>query len=414
MRKITPVLLILTFAIPGVVKAQENKPVYKFGGQIEYKTYFDDYRSVASRNDLQYKYPLMPNFNTAGEDINLSRSLNFSIAPSRLTFSVSGIRLLNADLNTYIETDFLGSGESYIGMMNLRHAYFNLQWKRGSLLFGQTDHLTVVKEVSAGVVAFGSGYPFNSLHRGMQVRYTGKLSDKATFLVAAEIYSSHKSMGPATAQVMAGIPDLHAQLKFGDPDKLFGGLTVGYKIFKPRNTDATYNPISTTIGGFDFNAFFKAVMNGYSLKIWGIYGDNLSMYNMIGGYGKISYAGGSSILDFDYTNMRTLSLWTDAETHSFRNLNLGLFYGFQMNMGTKDAVDLQDASNLYFRDHKLEWFTRISPRVVYSLSKKLIFGLEYNLTFAQWAKSVDAYLKPVERYDVNYNNRVEFMAKFVF
>ena len=83
-------------------------------------------------------------------------------------------------------------------------------------------------------------------------------------------------------------------------------------------------------------------------------------------------------------------------------------------MGSNKALDLQYESDLFLRHYKLEWFTRISPRVVYSLSKKLIFGLEYNLTFAQWAKSVDAYLKPVERYDVNYNNRVEFMAKFVF
>ncbi len=414
MKKSISIILITCLLVPLTLMAQDEEPVYKLGGFIEFKSFFDDYRSQAGRNGLQYKYPLMPNFNSIGDDLNISNSLNFSIASTRLSFSVSGIKLKNTYINTYIEADFLGSGESYIGMLNLRHAYLNLNWKNNSLLFGQTDHLTVVKEVSAGTVAFGSGYPFNSLHRGMQVRYSGKFAEGITFLAAADFYSGHNSTGPANAQMLAVLPDIHAQLKFGDPDKLFGGVTFGYKMFKPRSKDATNKPISTAVGGFDINGFFKVSIEGYSLKLWGIYGDNLSMYNMLGGYGKVSYNGGSSILDFDYTNMRTLSLWGDFETPAFKNYKIGLFYGYQRNMGTKDPVDLESTSDLFFRDQKLEWFTRISPRVVYSLSKKLIFGLEYNLTFAQWAETIDQYLKPTGRFDINYNNRLEFMAKFVF
>jgi hypothetical protein len=248
----------------------------------------------------------------------------------------------------------------------------------------------------------------------MQIRYTGKLAEKISLLVAADIYSSHKSTGPANAQVMSGIPDIHAQIRFGDPKKLFGGITIGYKTLKPRNYDITERLLSTTVEGFDINGFFKAVMGGYSLKLWGIYGGNLSMYNMLGGYGKVYYSGNSNILDFAYTNMTTLSLWGDFETPAFKKFNAGLFYGYQQNMGTIDPVDLSATSDLYFRDSKLEWFTRISPRLIYSPVKNLVFGLEYGLTFAQWSKSIDEYLKPVEKFEMNFNNRIEFMAKFVF
>ncbi|MCK9629045.1 MAG: hypothetical protein M0R37_10690 [Bacteroidales bacterium] len=416
MKKIQTIVMLLLLAVPVIVTAQTKEILYKFGGFVEFKSYFDDYRSRTSRYDLQYKYPLSPNMNDDGIDINKSNSLNYSIAASRLTFSVAGMKFLNADVNTYVEADFLGSGESYIGMFNLRHIYMNFKWKKSALLLGQTNHLTHVSEVSSNMVGFGSGYPFNTLNRGMQVRYEVMLSENMKFLAAAEMYSGHKSLGPASAQAQSGIPDLHAQIKLGNANKIFGGATFGYKFFKPRNTDGNNNPISTTVSAFDVSLFAKAVIGrGFSVKLWGIYGENLSMYNMLGGYGKLAYTA-SEPLDFDYSNLRTLSTWAEFETPSYKNFNFGLFYGYQKNCGTKDKLDTSasGANYLYFSDQKMEWFSRVSPRITYSLSKKLIFGLEYNLTFAKWSKSVDANLKPLTSFDVNHNNRLEFMAKLNF
>lgn len=422
MKKLFLSLISIFLVTPVLLIAQENKIIYKFGGQIEFKSYFDDYRSKTSRFDLQYNYPLAPTFNANGVDINKNNSLNFSIMASRLTFSVSGFQLLKADVSSYIEADFLGSAESYLGMFNLRHAYFNLKWNKSSLLFGQTNHLTYIDEVSPGTVGFGAGYPFNTLNRGMLIRYTHKLAKNVDFLVAAEMYSSHKPVGPANAQTQAGLPDLHAQLKFGDPNKIFGGITFGYKLFKPRTVDIAKNLISTTIGAYDVNAFFKATIGkGYTLKLWGIYGGNLTMLNMVGGYGKIAYATDNSnpVLDYKYDNSRTLSAWVDFETPAFDNFKFAIFYGYQKSYGTADNIDVTKNSageytNGYYRDPNLEWFTRIAPRVQYNLSKKLILGLEYNLTYSQWAKSIDSKLRTVDKYAVNHNNRIEVMAKFIF
>ncbi len=161
---------------------------------------------------------------------------------------------------------------------------------------------------------------------------------------------------------------------------------------------------------------------GCSLKLFGIYGENLTMYNMLGGYGKIAYSTdftNTTELDYKYDNSRTLSTWLDFEVPSYKNFKLGFFYGFQKSYGTKKAIDVTKNSSGdylfgYYRDPNLDWFTRFSPRIVYSLSKKLIFGLEYNLTFAQWAKTVDPYLRTFVKHSINHNNRIEFMAKFVF
>jgi len=422
MKKLISSIILLLLIAPSLSYSQENKVTYKFGGNIEFKTIYDDYRSKTARYDLQYTYPLAPNYNTSGVDINKSRSLNFSVMASRLTFTVAGFEMLKANVSTYIEADFLGSSETYIGMLNLRHAYINLKWANSSLLFGQSTHLTHIDEVAAGTVCFAAGYPFNTLNRGMEIKYSQKLAKNVDFQIAAMIYSSHKSMGPANAQSQAGVPDLHAQLKFGDPGKIFGGVTFGYKFFKPRTLDAAKQPISTTFGAFDVNAFFKATTNkGYSVKLWCIYGENLTMMGMFGGYGKIAYDNEHNVpvMDYKYASTRALSTWLDFETPAYKNFKFGFFYGFQKSYGTATKIDATknssgDYVNGFYRDPSLEWFYRISPRVLYSLSKRLTFGLEYNLTYAQWAKSIDAYLLPVERFSVNHNNRLEFMAKFVF
>ncbi|HPS96142.1 MAG TPA: hypothetical protein PK115_06045 [Bacteroidales bacterium] len=422
MKKTLLALSVLLFIAPSILVAQENKLNIKFGGFVEFKGYYDSYRSRASRYDLTNYYPLSPKMNNAGEDINNTGSLNFSISTSRLYINVGGIKLLNADVNSYFEADFCGSTEAYIGMFNLRHAYINMKWKKSSLLIGQTDHLTYVGDVNGQTVAFGAGFPFNSLNRNIQIRYTANLAKNVNLIVAAHMFGGTTSLGPAKAQAQAGIPDLQAQIRFGDPAKVFGGITAGYKVLKPRTTDALNNLISTSIGSFDINAFFRAALGkGYTLRMWGIYGENLSHLGMIGGYGKINdvYLGSSNpLLDYKYENVRSMSSWIDFETPSFKDFKFGIFYGYQKSFGTKDVVDITMANGDYsfgfYKDPKLMWFSRLSPRVVYSASKKLIFALEYSLSQAKWAKTIDTNLKGTDFFPVNHNNRIEFMAKYVF
>ncbi|MDD4058012.1 MAG: hypothetical protein PHO95_03835 [Bacteroidales bacterium] len=414
-------LILLIFAGSSVLKSQENKISYKLGGFVEFKSYYDDYRSRVSRYDHIFFYPLAPKLSSTGVDLNETGSLNFSVATSRLSFTLSGLKLLNANISTYVEADFTGSAETYIGMLNLRHAYINIEWEKSSLIFGQTDHLTSVKEVVGQTVGFGAGYPFNPLNRNMQIRFTHKFSKNMTLIMAAHMFSGHNSLGPSKAQAQAGMPNLQVQMKFGSTDKLFGGITFGYKLLKPRVADNN-NLYKKTIGSYDINAFFRAnIAQGYTLRLWGIYGENLSHLGMMGGYGKyVDYLSSSTspIADYPYANIKAYSTWIDFESPYFKNFKLGIFAGYQKNLGTSKTMDMSMSGGTYlygfYKDPNLNWFSRISPRITYTISKKLIFGLEYSLSHARWAKSVDMYFKPVEQFDVNHNNRIEFMAKYLF
>ena len=68
MKKTQTIVLLLLLAFPAIVTAQTKELSYKFGGFVEFKSYFDDYRSRTSRYDLQYKYPLSPDLNNSGID----------------------------------------------------------------------------------------------------------------------------------------------------------------------------------------------------------------------------------------------------------------------------------------------------------------------------------------------------------
>lgn len=401
--------------------AQENKISLKLNGFVEFKTYYDDYRSRVSRYDQIHFYPLAPKLNSLGQDLNNTGSLNFSISTSRLSLTISGIKFLNANIISNIEADFTGSAETYIGMFNLRHAYINMEWEKSSLLFGQTDHLTSVKEVIAQTVGFGGGYPFNPINRNLQIRYTYKFTPGVELILAAHMFGGHNSLGPVNAQAQAGLPNFQAQLKLGNPDKIFGGITIGYKLLKPRSADNNVF-YQKTIGSYDINAFFRAnIAKGYNLRLWGIYGENLSHLGMIGGYGKyVDYLSSSTspIDDYPYANIKALSTWLDFETPSYKNFKLGIFAGYQKNLGTSKTMDMTKlAGNYlfgYYKDPYINWFSRISPRITYTLSKKLIFGLEYALSHARWAKSVDWNFRPIEQFAVNHNNRIELMVKYLF
>ncbi len=397
----------------------QSAPNYKFGGHIELKAYTDDYRSRTSRNDLVNYYPLRPIFGENGADLNKFSTLNASVFASRLNFSVTGMNYLNADVNAYIETDFNGSSDANIYMVNLRHAYINFAWKnRSTLLLGQTDHLSLVREVLSGTIAFGAGFPFNPLNRSIQVRYSKFIYDNIEFLAAAHMYSGHNSVGPAKAQSQSGIPDLQVQFKFGKPSSIFGGFTLGYRTLRPVIYDVNNIEVNNKASFYNVGAFFRAqITKDVLFRTWAIYGDNMTMLGQIGGYGF--RAGRDNIYNNKIVGVETLSGWADLDFKLPNNYKAGIFFGYQQNMGTsKDLALNTNSSNSYIysflRDPNLMWFSRLSPRVEYIVSGKFTLAVEYSHITAKWAKEIDSKLKPLSVYKSNSNNRLELMAKLNF
>ena len=398
------------------LKEKLRKVTFKVGGRIDARFSYDTYQSVTSRDGILYFFPKAPQFDRLGSDLNKEGELNFNLYSSRINLSVAGFRGLGADMSVFIEGDFMGSTTNYLQMFRLRHAYFKMVWPKNELLIGQTSHLTYVDEMQPNTVFFAGGVPFNSLNRGPQIRYTRVFSPNVKLLVADEMYGGHNSVGPSDAQRKAAIPDMQVQMKFGNPDHIFGGFTVGYKFLKPRSVDNDGLKINKRVGSFDVNAFLQFILEGYRFQLWGIYGQNLSMLNMIGGYGKLlsDPTGGN----YDYANTSTLSAWFDFQTPTFKGLQFGFFAGYQKNFGSNKPMDLAKKDGVfqygYFRDCNVTWFNRLSPRVYYYATKNLSFGIEYSYSVASWGETFNAYYEAEKSYPTSHNNRIEVLARFAF
>lgn len=409
------IFTFLFLALASGSHAQDSKINVKVGGIVETKLYYNTYRSRTAREGVQYAYPLAPDYDGNGRDRNREGFLGFSVAPSRLNVRATGPDLGRAAISGFIECDFMGTGDDLLQSLRMRHAFIQLDWQGNSILTGQTNHLTAVDEVTPNTVSFGAGVPLNAMNRSVQFRYVHRFNPQVSFLAAAHIYNFNRSVGPALAQNKAGIPDVQLQMKFGDKNNVFGGFTVGYRFLKPRSEDENGNKINRLVGSYNISAFFKAILDGYSVKLWGIYGENLSHLSMVGGYGR--KAGDAYIADYAYENTRTLSFWTDLESPVYQGKwQIGLFGGYQENLGTAGALYTDAYGNFtgHFKDTGLRNFYRISPRVVYFFNRHFTLGFEYMFSSALWGKTFDHYYRSTEDYNRVSDHRFEASAKFVF
>lgn len=399
------------------VDKPKSKVKFKFNADLEGRFMYDSYQSKISRNGVLYYFPLAPNFDPAGDDLNKDGELNFSVFSSKLKLNIDGIKFKKADVSSYFEVDFLGTSDATLQIVRMRHAYVKFKWEKDEFLLGQTSHLLTVDEVTSNTVLFGGGVPFGPLNRGVQARYIHSFASNMKFLFAAEMYGNHNSVGPTDAQAKASIPDLHAQMKFGSIDNVFGGFSVGAKFLQPRSVDNKGYKIGRVVPSYDISGFIRVNVSQYTLKLMGIYGQNLSMLGMIGGYGKLSEDSPNG--NYRYANTSTLSSWFDFETPVFGSLSYGLFVGYMRNFGSNKSMSLSknDDGSFeygYFRDLDVKTIGRIAPRIYYKPVKFLTIGLEYSYFVARHGKTFDDQYRAVETYPLSKNSRVEVLTRFSF
>lgn len=400
-------LLLSLFSWHG--KAQDNKPQIKVGGQLFLATYYDTYQSVDSREGVSYSFPLPPNLDPDGKDLN--KGGQFGMSPYQSRFSITGdnFRVLNADARVYIETDFMGSSANLFQLVRMRHAYLHLKWEKDDLLFGQTNNLEMVEETVSGLLTAGSGSPISILERPIMIRYGRQLGGKWKAYAAASFH--HVQTGDPEAGRNSGYPSAEARIQYGSADKLMVGVAGSYKNFRPRTeTDNGYKA-EERIGSANVTAFMRAVLcNGYLLRVQGIYGSNLTQLGYMGGYGKKLNDRMNQMDDYGYTNFRGAAAWLDFESKAYNNFRYGIFGGYMENLGTGEAVD---PTELFARNAGLHSTGRVSPRVTYGISN-LLLGIEYSLFWAKWGKEFDEKYLPTRSFDMAYNNRITMLVRYSF
>lgn len=414
MKKLFTLLLFSTIIATATATTKDSLPkaetkvTFQFGGRVDLMLMSDSRDNIDSRNGTQYLFPNKPVYNSKGEDINAQGQLRFSVAPTRLHFAATATNVLGATARGYVEIDFMGVSDNVLSTIRMRHAYMTLKWRNRSILLGQTSHLTMVDEIASNTVTFGGGYPFSPLNRPIQLQFTQQFGKHANITIAAAMFGG--SFG--TAQSYTFMPDIQLRLQFGNPAKFTYGIMGGVKSIKPRTITADSSLTNKKLTTFDAGLFARYTFGGgYAVRLYGIWGQDMSQLAMIGGYAPLLSDRG--VQDYGYSATSTVSASIDFESKQYKSgLRWGIFGGYQANLGSNKALDLKNKPT--FSDYGIDSYWRIAPRLWYNYKNFLSFGVEYMFTGASWAKSMNDNYRPAERYPEVYNNRVTILARYKF
>lgn len=373
------IFFFLFFLSVSISFAQQEKQSFgiSFSGYVKSEVLFDSRQTVSLREGHFLLFPAQEQLDNVGSDINAKGNLNIMAIQTRLTGKITGPDAFGAKTSGVIEGEFFGTSDADVNGFRLRHAYVKLDWENTSLLFGQYWHPMFIAEMFPGVVGVNTGAPFQPFSRNPQIRFTHSFGDLKIIAVAAS-QRDFQSYGPdAAGKPALGttylrnsiLPNLHFQLQLKSGEHLFG-VGADYKILTPRLSTSKNISTTETVSGLSAIGYAKLAANPVTIKLEGIYGENLPDLMMIGGYAVKSTDPATGIET--YLPGKILSLWGEISTG--KDFEVALFAGYQKNLGTSENF-----TGTYFgRGANIDNLLRISPRLQWNSGKvRISTELEY-------------------------------------
>jgi hypothetical protein len=384
------VFIVFAFLIFGNLSAQNTSGFgVKLSGFIRTDVIYDSRQSTPSyglREGHFYLFPENVSLDADSVDINDHSSFHILSIQTRLRGDVTGPDAFGAKTSGVIEAEFFGTSEADLNGFRLRHGFTKLDWKKVSLLIGQTWHPIFPAECFPGTVSFNTGAPFTPFARNPQIKLTynpGKLSATLTAYSERDFTSTGPD-GPSNKYMRnSGLPGFNGQIKV--PFGGFGFFIVGgdYKTLRPElRTAANYENPNTLIGISRF-ATLHLKTKPVSMTLMASHIENATDMVMLGGYGV------ADIID-PITGVRTFSslsatsAWLDLYTNG-KKLQAGLFAGFSKNFGSDKELN----GPIFGRGVDIDMLARISPRVLVT-REKLTIAAEMETTIAYFG-TVDNY-----------------------
>lgn len=419
--------LFLAFALlaAGTASAQKKHFDYKFYGQIRTDLFYNSRSNSETVDGLFYMYPKDEARDPNGEDLNGIPSGNFYTLYTRLGVDVKGPKLGHGIRpSAKVEVDFRGSGTSY-STVRIRHAYFNLDFKKhSSLLVGQTWH-PLYGDVAPDIMNLNMGAPYQPFSRAPQARY--RFHQKNFQLTAAAIWQSqYLAVGPADNEVGTvgtkksqdflknGLtPEFYLGLDYKTPN-LLAGVGLEMMSMTPRTTSDitkensagdTYSEtyrVHERITSLSYEAHVKYQKESFLLAAKSVLGSNLTQTSTVGGYGITATDPVTG--EQEYTPLKTSHTWVNVMYG--KKLRGGLFGGYLKNLGATEKVNGLIGAGL-----DLDQLATATAEISYNLPNWK-FGLEYSYCNA-WYGSNDEKGKVVDTHRVD-NHRIVAVALFQF
>jgi hypothetical protein len=374
-------------AIPAAAQTEKAAPSFgiSLSGFVKTDLFYDSRQSTSIREGHYLLFPKAPLIGPDGDDVNDRASFNILSIQTRFAGKITGPDALGAKTSAYIEAEFFGTSDADLNGFRLRHGYIKLNWARSELMIGQFWHPMFVTESFPDVVSFNTGAPFQPFNRSPQVRFTqvfDKTSLVATVLAQRDFTSTGPEGGSSVYLRNAALPELNLKLQFAaknDSQKTetVAGLGADLMKLSPRIVTAAGYETDESLTGLAAMGFFKQRWPKWTWKAEAIWGQNLHHLTMLGGY-AVRDVVDEVRLDWAYTPIATLSVWTEVMTTG-APWQAGFFAGYSKNLGSPDEI----VGANYSRGFNIDVLYRISPRLVYNVGKMRFAG-EVELTAASY------------------------------
>ncbi len=421
---------------PAAKSAKVEKPShFKFYGFIRNYFVFDSRDNKAGTKDLFYYLPLDEQLNGTGEDVNANPSFRFLAITSRLGLDVKDYQIGKTKVGAKVETDFYCMNGN-VAVLRLRQAYATLSWdglgndgrQSTSVKIGQAWHPIAADQPY--VIDLETGTPFNPFSRTPMVMLDHNFSEHFTLtggLIWQMQYLSTGPKGASDSYIKYGcVPEFYAGVTLKGNNGFLARTGVDVLSIKPRWRDASSSKVSDRITTANPYVYVQYAARDFSINGKVVYASAGEHFNMLSGYGvsKVNEDG-----SMEYAPLHSTVSYLSVKYG--RKVQVQGMIGYMKNLGTSKAlvtdktvggVDYTSTSNLYISSngfHNLDQLIRVTPTVVYNLGK-LAFGLEYDITAAQYGKYAESGFVKASNGLVDdglhwvTNHRLLGMVKFTF
>lgn len=377
-----------------------------WSGFVKTDVFYDSRQTVNIREGHFLLYPSNELSDKEGKDINDKGSFNILSIQSRLSASIYAPDAFGAKTSGLIEADFFGNENANFSDVNgfrVRHAYGSLKWSKTEFIAGQTWHPFFVAECFPGVVSFNTGVPFQPFSRNPQLRVTRTIGPINVLLAALAQRDFTSPQGSVTLR-NSSMPDMQFQIQYKS-ESLFAGAGVGYKTLVPRLATDSNLVTDKSVSGLSMLAYAKLTTKPVTIKVEGVYGENLFDLIMLGGY-SYKYTEDTAIInknDYDFVTLNNVAAWADLQTNG-KKWQFGVFGGYTKNLGAKENIlDWTGGKGIFARGSNIAYVYRVSPRVVW-ISNRTRLALECEYTTAAYGNAINSLAEVQEKSSTEYPN----------
>lgn len=372
MKKNILFLLLITPSLQSTESEEPKEKTVALTGYVNYKAFYDTRQVVGTTEDQTVFFPKPIDCSPTG-DVNAHGHLQMLPFETRVRITLREPRKkYDFSCKGIIEVEFRGV-QTLVNILNMRHAFAQLDIRKTTLVLGQTWHTLNVEELIPNTVSFNAGRPFAVYNRSPQIRYTQHLPNIDIILSAASQvdFQSDGPIGLSTTYIRnAIIPNFDFQIK-----GFFGNHVVGtgidYQRISPRQVSPQGYKVHEDLSSVAGIWFLGLNWPKLTVKNTMMFGGNLSNYGVMGGYAIKKDSTDPITGQRKYTNMRTLSTWSDITFLPAQHIEPGVFIGVAKNFGSSHEIEpskIDPDSNpvlqtVYGLGTDINNVVRVSPRV---------------------------------------------------